>query len=261
MASPINFSGVTDAQASASNVSSLAQSTQSETATEDFNDFLKLLVAQMQNQDPLKPVEGTEFVAQLATFSAVEQQLSTNSKLDTIIAQGRADQISALSGWVGNGVRADAASFDLAAGPISVDVPEMTDAVSGEAVIRSEDGTEVARFNVPATQDEFTWEGEVPDGLAETRGRFSVSFVFEDSRGFQQQTEAGTGGTVVEARLVGDNAELVLDTGAIIDASDVTALTANTASLTAVSDASDSSETAEPSLLEEAAKTVSDLFE
>ncbi|MEM1422077.1 MAG: flagellar hook capping FlgD N-terminal domain-containing protein, partial [Pseudomonadota bacterium] len=53
--------------------------------TSDFDMFLQLLTAQLENQDPLDPADPTEFVAQLATFSSVEQQISTNDKLDQLI--------------------------------------------------------------------------------------------------------------------------------------------------------------------------------
>ncbi len=49
---------------------------------QDFQTFLKLLTAQMRNQDPLEPLDATQFVAQLASFSSVEQQIETNAKLD-----------------------------------------------------------------------------------------------------------------------------------------------------------------------------------
>lgn len=55
------------------------------TGTSDFHTFLTLLTAQMRNQDPLKPMDSTEFVAQLASFSAVEQQIETNSKLGELL--------------------------------------------------------------------------------------------------------------------------------------------------------------------------------
>jgi flagellar basal-body rod modification protein FlgD len=51
----------------------------------DYNAFLKLLIAQLKNQDPTKPMDSTEFVAQLATFSQVEQSISANSKLDSLL--------------------------------------------------------------------------------------------------------------------------------------------------------------------------------
>lgn len=53
--------------------------------TVDYEAFLKLLVTQMKNQDPTSPMESTDYVAQLATFSQVEQSVQINSKLDQIL--------------------------------------------------------------------------------------------------------------------------------------------------------------------------------
>jgi flagellar basal-body rod modification protein FlgD len=53
--------------------------------TVDYQSFLKLLIAEMKNQDPTKPMDSTEYVAQLATFSQVEQSVQTNSKLDQLL--------------------------------------------------------------------------------------------------------------------------------------------------------------------------------
>src|SRR5258706_13840008 len=55
----------------------------------DKNAFLKLLVAQMKNQDPLKPMDNTEFVAQLAQFSNLEQVMVISQRLNTLTAQGQ----------------------------------------------------------------------------------------------------------------------------------------------------------------------------
>lgn len=52
----------------------------------DYDAFLKLLVAEMQNQDPTKPMESTEYVAQLASFSNVEQSIQINEKLDNLLS-------------------------------------------------------------------------------------------------------------------------------------------------------------------------------
>ena len=58
----------------------------------DYQSFLKLLVAQMKNQDPTKPMDSTEYVAQLATFSNVEQAINANKKLDELIQDSRISQ-------------------------------------------------------------------------------------------------------------------------------------------------------------------------
>ena len=67
-------------------------------ATVDYESFLKLLVAQMKNQDPTAPMESTEYVAQLATFSQVEQQVQMNKKLDDILQASALSQASGLIG-------------------------------------------------------------------------------------------------------------------------------------------------------------------
>ena len=55
-------------------------------ATLDYDAFLKLMVAQMQYQDPTEPMDSTQYMAQLASFSSVEQGIQTNARLDTVIA-------------------------------------------------------------------------------------------------------------------------------------------------------------------------------
>ena len=71
--------------------------TKSKTAV-DYESFLKLLVAEMKNQDPTKPMESTDFVAQLATFSQVEQTVQSNSKLDQILQSTALSQAGSLIG-------------------------------------------------------------------------------------------------------------------------------------------------------------------
>jgi flagellar basal-body rod modification protein FlgD len=64
----------------------------------DYNSFLKLLVTQAQNQDPTNPQDSTQYLAQLASFSAVEQQTQTNAKLDSLLAASRLSQADGLIG-------------------------------------------------------------------------------------------------------------------------------------------------------------------
>ena len=64
----------------------------------DYDSFLKLLVAQMKNQDPTQPMDSTEYVAQLATFSQVEQTVKSNAKLDQILQSSALAQADSLIG-------------------------------------------------------------------------------------------------------------------------------------------------------------------
>lgn len=81
--------------ASSSNSSSAINSASS--LTSNFNTFLTLLTTQLQNQDPLSPMDTSQFTNQLVEFSQVEQQIDTNSNLQNLISlQGASESISAL---------------------------------------------------------------------------------------------------------------------------------------------------------------------
>jgi flagellar basal-body rod modification protein FlgD len=70
----------------------------------DRNAFLTLLITQMQSQDPMKPMEDREFIAELAQFSALEQQQNTTTALDSLAT---AMQMSAATGFIGHTVTAE----------------------------------------------------------------------------------------------------------------------------------------------------------
>ncbi len=64
----------------------------------DYQSFLKLLVAEMKNQDPTNPMDSTQYVAQLAAFSQVEQSVQINTKLDQLLQSSALAQADALIG-------------------------------------------------------------------------------------------------------------------------------------------------------------------
>lgn len=66
----------------------------------DYDAFLKLLIAQMQNQDPLEPMKSSDYVAQIATFSQVEQSVETNSRLAELLTSSRIATAESLIGKV-----------------------------------------------------------------------------------------------------------------------------------------------------------------
>lgn len=70
---------------SATPLTTTPTTTEQQNSTLDYNAFLNLLVAQLKNQDPTKPVDPAQFMAQLASFSNVEQAIKMNSKLDGLM--------------------------------------------------------------------------------------------------------------------------------------------------------------------------------
>ncbi|MEX0955118.1 MAG: flagellar hook assembly protein FlgD [Rhizobiaceae bacterium] len=81
---------------SATNAS--AQQAQAGGAAVDYQAFLKLLVAEMKNQDPTEPMDSTQYVAQLASFSQVEQSVQINKKLEQLLKTSAVAQADALLG-------------------------------------------------------------------------------------------------------------------------------------------------------------------
>jgi flagellar basal-body rod modification protein FlgD len=101
--------------------------------TVDYNSFLKLLIAQMKNQDPTQPMDSTQYVSQLATFSQVEQTVQTNNKLNQIMQSSALSQADSLIGR----------SITSADGNTTGTVKEVRLASSGLVAIL-ENGAEVA---------------------------------------------------------------------------------------------------------------------
>lgn len=77
-----------------------AASAASQKSNLDYESFLKLLVTTMKNQDPTKPNDPAQTLAQLASFSVVEQGIKTNSKLDALMSAAAGGQAGALIGKV-----------------------------------------------------------------------------------------------------------------------------------------------------------------
>ena len=66
--------------------------------TLDYNAFLQLLIAQLKNQDPTKPMDSAQYIGQLASFSSVEQAMKTNAKLDALMSANTLTQAEAFIG-------------------------------------------------------------------------------------------------------------------------------------------------------------------
>jgi flagellar basal-body rod modification protein FlgD len=141
----------------------------------DFETFLSLLTAQMKNQDPLKPMESTEFVAQLASFSAVEQQVRTNDRLDDIFGALSGGSSAGLAEWIGHEVRAPARAA-YGGAPIDVGVAPDSKADRAVLVVRNDFDTVVDRRAIDPTDTTVTWDGldALGNPLAHGSYRFAV---------------------------------------------------------------------------------------
>lgn len=191
----------------------------------DFETFLTLLTTQMRNQDPLNPSDSTEFVAQLASFSAVEQQVQSNAKLDSLVAAFSGRAASGLSEWIGQQVRHEGTA-DYQNRPLDVEVAIDRRADQAFMVVRDANGALVNRMPIGLQNDIAIWTGNRADGRQADPGRYSFE-VESYAEGELLATSPGAVfDTVREARLRDGQVELIFPDGSMMNADDVRAVRA-----------------------------------
>ncbi len=191
----------------------------------DFDTFLRMLTAQMKNQDPLNPVESTDFATQLATFSGVEQAVLTNDLLRSLSSQMGVAGLADLAGWVGKDVRvAVPVSFDGT--PVQLYPRPVSGANGGEIIVRNASGVEVQRFASPATTDPVQWNGLGAGGFPLPAGVYDFTFVNLLDGQPIEETAVEVYSKVTEIRSDQGQAGLILEGGIAVPVSNVTALRA-----------------------------------
>lgn len=151
------------------------------TATKD--QFLRLFVAQLENQNPLEPQSGADMVAQLATFSQVEQSVETNKRLTELASAQNSTSTAGLANLVGREVTADATTLTIDGNPPPIEIATTTGRVTeGEMVIRNASGNEVQRipFGNGPSPLAVSWDGRDSRGTLLPRGSYSIELVAAD---------------------------------------------------------------------------------
>lgn len=180
----------------------------------DFQNFLTLLTAQLRNQDPLDPADSTEFVAQLAQFTSVEQLVVANNKLDTIASSIVADGIDKFAGWIGREAEAKSAPayFD-GQSPVNYRLSGNPEAARAETVISNQFGQQMARLPSLNSATVQSWDG-LSNGVPAPEGAYAVTAIYYSADGTVLSEEiANTFGGVREVRLNDGNPAIVFDGG------------------------------------------------
>lgn len=192
----------------------------------DFDTFLSLLTAQLKNQDPLQPLDSTQFVAQLASFSAVEQQTATNAKLDEIMGLLSSGDSAAALSWLDAevAVKGDALHFHGAPVAIALD-PKSADAAQlVEIHIDSKSGGRVATLIAAPGDATAIWSGAGDSGQAVPAGAYTVSAIAIRDGEKIGEVEARAFAPISDVRLGDQGLLLTLKDGRQIAASGVVAL-------------------------------------
>lgn len=150
-------------------------------------DFLKLLVAQLAHQDPLQPMENSEFVAQLAQFSSLEQLVGVNTNLSLLQVGQAAITNSSLAGLVGKEVEANGSALTLSQpGPAAINFELGGAAQSVTLTIRDSRGSVVRTLELggrAAGVNTYTWDGKNSSGLQLPAGSYQIEVKATDGAG------------------------------------------------------------------------------
>jgi len=164
-------------------------------------DFLKLLVTQLQHQDPLQPMDNTEFVAQLAQFSTLEGITNMDSHLGTI-----GDSILSLNnfgaaGLIGNEIKALGDSVTLNDSSVDIYYQLKGDAASVDVAILNSKGTLVRQLETGSGsvgENIITWDGRDNDGNALPQGNYTFTVTAERGDGTTVSVDTLLRGVVEE---------------------------------------------------------------
>lgn len=208
---------------SATSAAAATATTAAQTTSADYQMFLKMMTAQIRNQDPLNPMDSTAYATQLATFSGVEQQVQTNKLLSNLATQFSVLGMAQLAGWVGQQARADVpVHFDGTAVTISPNPAQ--GATRAVLVVRDEDGTVVSREDLPLSSDPYQWLGADIAGDPLPEGTYSLALESYGGDTLLNTSPVESYATIVEAQAGSNGIRLLLQGGSSVDATAVTAL-------------------------------------
>ncbi len=190
---------------------------------QDFDDFLTLMIAQLNNQDPLDPLESSEFTDQIVQFTGVEQSINTNTKLDTLISTVSNDQGVNLVNYTGKNVETIGNLVTLPAstqngeevvqGQLSFAYELDEPAENVFITIKDLAGATVFTGDGPnkAGRNSVTWDGIKNDGDYLNGGNFQVIVTTADANNDVTTVDTYVSGTVQGVNFDGDDPTLIVN--------------------------------------------------
>jgi len=218
-----------DSLVSASASTTIEYTTAEEATSLTSEDFLTLLVTELEYQDPTEPMDNVEMVNQLTQYSQLDQLTSMNDSLTELMDS--LTTMTATSGlsYLGKEVEASGYTVTVSGDDISTLYYELEDdAASLSCNIYNSSGSIVASLtsdDVEAGSYSFTWDGTDYNGDAVDDGTYTVVITATDSDGDDVDVDTTTTGTVTGISTTDDGIVLELDDGRTVNMSDVTYVT------------------------------------
>ena len=206
-----------------SSTSSVPENSQSAGAkaklNEDLNRFLALLVTQLQNQDPLDPLDATEFTSQLVQFASVEQQIFQNSNLEKLLNLQETNQISQMVDFIGKRVEYFGQELSLEKGNAEFSYVMPSGVVDANVNISNSAGINVffAKGDTTAGKHTMIWDGVDKNGNQQPDGKYSVLVSGTDPQGNLVTIEHLMVGSVSGAGVEESQVKLFIGEDIIID--------------------------------------------
>jgi flagellar basal-body rod modification protein FlgD len=209
---PSVVSGTTQTSSSSSSNSSLS-STTGATLAGNFQTFLTLLTTQLQNQNPLDPLDTNQFTQQLVQFAGVEQQLKTNDSLSTLVSLQQTAQATQALNFVGKTAVVDGSTATMTNSSATwhLSVPS---SASVDISVTNSTGQTVftGKYTAGAGSDiPFTWNGQGNDGTQWPDGKYTISATGKDASGNAVGIAAQVQGTVSSVDLTQSPPLLTID--------------------------------------------------
>jgi flagellar basal-body rod modification protein FlgD len=176
-------SGTTPVSSSSS--SNSLSSTTGSTLAGNFQTFLSLLTTQLQNQNPLDPLDTNQFTQQLVQFAGVEQQLKTNDQLTTLVSLQQTAQSTQALGFVGKTAVVDGSTAALTSSSATWDLSLPKDSTVNVSITNSSGQTVFSgSYAVKAGDNQpFVWDGKGSDGTQWPDGQYKMTATAADSSG------------------------------------------------------------------------------
>jgi flagellar basal-body rod modification protein FlgD len=206
----------------------------SATLAQNFDNFLTLLTTQLQHQDPLSPLESTEFTNQLVQFASVEQQVAQNQQLEEMIALQRRDQAVNAVSFLGTVIEAFGNEALLDGGNMTIGYTLLPDTASVTISILDDQDREVRAFEGDTEPGKHTlvWDGINDQGLPAPDGAYTIRVTARNADGDPMDSATSINGTV--SAVIAEDGAIVLKIGEIsVPLDRVVGVTAATAPLPA----------------------------
>jgi flagellar basal-body rod modification protein FlgD len=189
----------------------------------DYMTFLRMLTVQMQNQDPLNPIESSDYAVQLATFSGVEQQVRTNDLLAQMVSGFQQFGMADMAGWIGKEARSNAQVY-FDGTPVTLSPNPAVGATRAVIAIKDAQGNLVGREEIPVSAAPYRWLGAGADGMPLPHGVYTITLESMKGEEVIDSRPIEYYALVNEARGGPSGTKLVLKGGIEVAATNITAL-------------------------------------